>query len=115
MQSTRRIARVVIDIVPSSSDARFRNTSVLALLPDPNQFRVMTAAASLIHGKLRARAKPSAVLTAPSLSLGPSRLVQAATDALIRGTTNAKRGIIRPTKLRAGQHGGLLEGESTQR
>ena len=102
---------------------------VLALIPDPHQLGVVTAAAPVVDGQLRkktsgasksgerhtrqvvclrltyllSRAQASAVLTAPSLGLSPSSVVHAAAHALIRAAANAKIRVECPPKLRASE------------
>ena len=76
---------------------------VLALLPDPNQLVVVTAAAAVVDGQLLPRAKASAVLPATSLCLSPSSVVHAAAHALIRAAANAKIRVECPSQLRASE------------
>ena len=72
---------------------------VLALLPDPNQLVVVTAAAAVVDGQLLPRAKASAVLPAAALGFKPCCLMEAAAHAPIRATTDAKRCVKRPPEL----------------
>ena len=78
---SKRVARVVGDVVASSSHAVLLHASVSALLPHPHQLRVVTAAAPQIHWQLVPRAQASAVLPAPCLGFRESRAVKAPTHA----------------------------------
>ena len=67
---------------PALLSAHERRHLVLALLPDPNVFGVVPAAAVLIDGQLLPSAQASAVLPAPRLSLKPRGVVKTAAHAL---------------------------------
>ena len=76
---------------------------MLALLPDPNQLVVVTAAAPVVDGQLLARAKTRAVLAAPRLGLHPGGIMHAAAHALIRAAANAEIRVECPSQLRASE------------
>ena len=78
-----------------------RRHLVLALLPHPHVLGIVTATTPLVDLKLVAGAKASAVLTAAALGFKPCCLMEAAAHAPIRATADAKRGVVRPAKLRA--------------
>ena len=87
--------------VATSRHAMLLGIGMLALLPHPHELCVVAAATVLGYSELAKRAQSSAILTAACLSLAPSCVMQAAANALVRVTTNAKRRIKSPTKLGA--------------
>jgi hypothetical protein len=72
---------------------------VVAFFPDPDQLRVVSTSASLIHQVLRSSAEPRAVLATPGFSFIPRRLMQAPTHALVRAAADAIGRIKSPPKL----------------
>ena len=74
-----------------------------ALLPNPHVLRVVPAAAASRNNKFTQRAQPRPVLPAAGFCLSPSRVIHAATNALVRVAAHAKRSVKLPTELRAGE------------
>ena len=103
MMGCYRIARVlVIELtIATSGQMMLLRVCVLALLPNPHMIGVMPAASVHGHRKLTQRAQTGAVLTAPSLCLSPSCIIQAPTHVQIRLAAHAKRRVERPPQLRA--------------
>ena len=103
MLSRQRVARVDVHVIALRGNAVLLRIRVLALLPNPHQLSVVTAAAALVHRQLTTRAKARTVLHTARLGLVPGRRVQAAAHAQVRATAHAQVGIKGPTELRAAE------------
>ena len=90
------LAHILSHIGADGSDMPLPGHAMVALLPHPHQLGVVTTATALSYRQLGSSTQTCPILRASRHCLGPSRVVEAASDALIRAATYAESMIERP-------------------